>query len=78
MPFHLGPLEMVFVVLVLLLLFGGRKLPELGRGLGRGIFEFKRTVSDVTAEIRKPVEAQLPPAVSAAQLPASAERAASE
>ncbi|MBK9291552.1 MAG: twin-arginine translocase TatA/TatE family subunit [Bacteroidetes bacterium] len=37
----LGPTEIILIVLVVLLLFGGRKIPELMRGLGRGIKEFK-------------------------------------
>jgi sec-independent protein translocase protein TatA len=37
----LGPTELVVIVLVVLLLFGGRKIPELMKGLGQGIKEFK-------------------------------------
>lgn len=37
----LGPWQVVLIVAVLLLLFGGRKIPELMRGLGQGIREFK-------------------------------------
>lgn len=40
-----GPTEIVLIVLVVLLLFGGRKIPELMRGLGRGIKEFKDGMS---------------------------------
>ncbi len=36
-----GPMQMVLVLVVVLLLFGGRKIPELMRGLGQGIKEFK-------------------------------------
>jgi sec-independent protein translocase protein TatA len=60
MPFSLGPLEMVFVMIVLLLLFGAKKLPELGSGLGKGIREFKRSMSDVTGELQKPAAPSLP------------------
>lgn len=38
---NIGPLEIVIVVVIILLLFGARKLPELGRGLGSGMREFK-------------------------------------
>jgi sec-independent protein translocase protein TatA len=51
MPFNLSPLEMLFVMVVLLLLFGSKRLPELGAGLGKGIREFKRTIRDVNTEI---------------------------
>jgi len=41
-----GPLEVVVILLVLLLLFGGKRLPEFGRALGEAIKEFKRALSD--------------------------------
>lgn len=50
-PFNLGPFELVFVLVVLLLLFGAKRLPELGSGLGKGIREFKRSMSDIRGEI---------------------------
>jgi sec-independent protein translocase protein TatA len=37
----IGPWQIVLIVLVVLLLFGGKKIPELMRGLGRGVKEFK-------------------------------------
>ena len=37
----LGPTEIILIVLVVLLLFGGKKIPELMRGLGKGIKEFR-------------------------------------
>ncbi len=37
----IGPPEIIIIALVLLLLFGGRKIPELMRGLGKGMREFK-------------------------------------
>jgi sec-independent protein translocase protein TatA len=54
MPFNLSPMEMLFVMVVLLLLFGSKRLPELGAGLGKGIREFKRTIRDVNTEISAP------------------------
>jgi sec-independent protein translocase protein TatA len=39
--FALGPTEIILIVLVVVLLFGGRKIPELMRGLGQGMKEFK-------------------------------------
>ena len=44
----LGTTEILLIVLALLLLFGGKKLPELMRGAGRGIREFKDAVSTAT------------------------------
>ena len=37
LPLFLGPTELILILLVVLLLFGGRKIPELMRGLGRGV-----------------------------------------
>ena len=42
----MGPIEIILIILVLVLLFGARKLPELGKGLGKGIREFKHGVKD--------------------------------
>ena len=44
----LGPLEIILIIAVIALLFGARKLPELGKGFGQGIREFKREVRDET------------------------------
>jgi sec-independent protein translocase protein TatA len=41
-----GPWEIILVVLVVLLLFGGRKIPELMRGLGKGVKEFKEGIAE--------------------------------
>lgn len=43
-----GPLEIILIIAVIALLFGARKLPELGKGFGQGIREFKREVKDET------------------------------
>ncbi len=48
---NIGTQEMVLIVLVALLLFGGKKLPELARGLGRGIREFKDASEGIKREI---------------------------
>jgi sec-independent protein translocase protein TatA len=45
-----GP-HMILIVLVILLLFGGKKIPELMRGLGRGIREFKDAKDNVKREM---------------------------
>jgi sec-independent protein translocase protein TatA len=58
MPFNLGPVEMIFVLVVLLLVFGAKRLPELGSGLGKGIREFKRSVSDIREEVERPESPQ--------------------
>lgn len=47
----LGGQEMIFIFLALLLLFGAKKIPELARGLGKGIKEFKDATQDVRGSI---------------------------
>ena len=48
---NIGTQEMVLIVIVILLLFGGKKLPELARGLGKGIREFKDASEGIKREI---------------------------
>lgn len=45
-----GPWQFVIVLVVLLLLFGGRKIPELMKGLGQGVKEFKDASKNAEAE----------------------------
>ena len=53
---NLGTGEIIAIVLVVLLLFGGRKIPELMRGLGKGVKSFKQGMNEVEEEIKKPLE----------------------
>lgn len=46
-----GTTEWIFIILAILLLFGGKKIPELMRGVGRGIREFKDAKDSVKSEI---------------------------
>lgn len=41
-----GPLETIVILVVILLLFGAKRLPEIGRALGEGIREFKKNLRD--------------------------------
>ncbi len=50
---NLGGTEIILIFLVVLLLFGGQKIPELMRGLGRGIREFNDAKNSVEDEIRQ-------------------------
>lgn len=58
----LGWPEIVAILAVVLLLFGAKKLPELARGLGKGINEFKKASRDVQDEIERAVEEPPAPA----------------
>lgn len=49
--FNMGPQEVLLIALVVLLLFGGKKIPELMKGLGKGIREFNNAKNSITSEI---------------------------
>ena len=60
-PCAIGYGQVIIIVLVVLLLFGGRKIPELMRGLGRGVKEFKDAVNtDYSAEDNAPAGKSAP------------------
>jgi len=78
----LGGMEVVLILAIVLILFGAKKIPELAKGLGTGIKEFKKATREVTDEIQnassetpaKPATpatpaAPTPPAPSRADLP---------
>lgn len=50
----LGATELILILLVVLLLFGAKKIPELARGMGKGIREFK----DASREIKREIESE--------------------
>lgn len=80
MPFigNLGPTEMIFIMAILLIVFGAKRLPELGSGLGKGIREFKRSMREIgndierSAEDQKEIKAPAAPAQVAARSDADA------
>jgi sec-independent protein translocase protein TatA len=55
---NLGPGELVLIFLVLLLVFGAKRLPELGSGLGKGIREFKKSMREINSEVERPIDDQ--------------------
>ena len=59
--FNMGGMELVLVFAVILLLFGAKKLPELARGLGKGINEFKKASNEVTEEFHRAGDMDTPP-----------------
>ena len=54
--FNLGTGEIILIVAIILLLFGGRKIPELMRVLGKGVKSFKQGMNEVEDELKKPLE----------------------
>lgn len=49
----LGGWEIILILAVVLILFGAKKLPELAKGLGQGIKEFKKASNEVTSELQR-------------------------
>ena len=48
----LGPWEIGLIIIVIIILFGGKKLPELARGLGLGLREFKKATREIKDEVK--------------------------
>ena len=51
---NLGPLELLMILVIVLVIFGAKRVPEIGASIGKGIREFKRNISDVDRQIREP------------------------
>ena len=49
---NLGPWEIILIILFVIILFGGKKLPELARGLGLGLKEFKKATREIKDEVQ--------------------------
>ena len=51
---NMGFMEILLILVVVLLLFGAKRLPEIGASMGKGIREFKKSISDVDRSLREP------------------------
>ena len=60
--FNLGGGEIILILALVLILFGAKKLPELAKGLGTGIKEFKKATREVTDEVQNAADETPPPA----------------
>jgi sec-independent protein translocase protein TatA len=63
--------HILILLLVLVLVFGARRIPEIGSSLGQGIREFKRSLKDVAEDRTEPRSMQPPPSPPASTLPTS-------
>lgn len=50
MPFNVGPMELIVVLIIALVVLGPKKLPEVGKSLGKGMREFKDSISGMSAD----------------------------
>ena len=75
MPFGISLPELLILLVVLLLVFGAKRLPEMGRSLGKGMREFKDGVSgveeSVTTTTPTPTSVELPPPASESNPPST-------
>ena len=51
---NMGFMEILLILVVVLLLFGAKRLPEIGASMGKGIREFKKSITDVDRSLREP------------------------
>ena len=54
----IGAPEIIFIVLIVLLLFGGKKIPELMKGMGKGVKMFKQGMTEMEEEVKRPLDDQ--------------------
>ncbi len=54
--FNIGTGEVIILIFLVLLLFGGKKIPELMRGIGKGVRSFRQGMNDISTEINTPAE----------------------
>ena len=74
----IGGWELVLILAVVLILFGAKKLPELAKGLGTGIKEFKKATRDVSEDLQRAMEEEPPPPKRVSPPPAETTTAPSE
>ncbi len=73
MQFGIGGFEWLLILVIVLLLFGGKKLPELARSMGRAMGEFRRGREEVEREMREPKPPESPVVKAARDLGISVE-----
>ena len=54
---HIGPMELVIILVLVMIIFGVGRLPEIGGAIGKGLREFRKTQSEVE-ELTRPVESE--------------------
>jgi sec-independent protein translocase protein TatA len=55
---NLGTGEIILILVIVLIFFGAKKIPELAQGLGKGLREFRKAARDIQEEVEKPSEEQ--------------------
>lgn len=52
---NLGVTELIVILVIVLVLFGARRVPEIGASIGKGIREFKKNINDIDRDVRDPI-----------------------
>jgi sec-independent protein translocase protein TatA len=52
---NLGPMELFIILVIVLVLFGARRVPEIGASIGKGIREFKKNINEIDRDVRDPI-----------------------
>ena len=68
---NLGFTELMVILVIVLVLFGAKRVPEIGASIGKGIREFKKNINDADREIREPIRDALNDSRSSDRLPAA-------
>ena|SRR5215472_13261943 len=76
--FNLGGGEIILILALVLILFGAKKLPELAKGLGQGIKEFKKATKEVTDEVSSAMDDTSAPPTQQKRLPTPPSQAPAE
>ncbi len=71
---NIGASELLLVLVIVLLLFGGKRLPELARSIGKGLAEFRRATQEIQREINAPLKDPPPAAFARPEPNSPAER----
>jgi sec-independent protein translocase protein TatA len=56
MPFRIEPTDVILIIIAAMILFGGSRLPEIGRNIGKSIVEFRRGFQGIPDDFQEPVE----------------------
>ena len=73
MPFSVGPMELVIVLVIALIILGPKRLPEAGKSLGRGMREFKNSIAGMTGNDDEDEERSVITASTSSSAPAPVE-----
>jgi len=69
LAFDVGPPEIIILLLLVVLLFGAKKLPEIGKGMGKGIREFRDATKGLSDDVKSGMDSDDKPAPSAKDEP---------